>query len=58
MQLIGASGKRILVFQVNDTSSELKLGLTRPEDNEHVAGWDGNADEEDDLDDHLFTKRI
>lgn len=53
--MIGASGQRILVFEVNDPSAELKLGLSRPGDEEDLE-WD--AANEDELDDHLFKKII
>lgn len=56
LNLIGASGQRVLVFEINDPTTQLKLGLTRPQDEEDINGqWDG-AD--DDLDSHLFTKQI
>lgn len=53
--LIGASGKRILVFEVNDLDAELKLGLTRPGDLDEDYDWDSS---EDNLNDHLFIKSI
>ena len=57
LSLIGASGTRIFVFEVNDPAAELRLGLTRPGDIEEDSIWDGTS-AEDDLDDHLFVKRI
>ena len=55
--LIGASGTRIFVFEINDPTAELRLGLTRPGDDEEASIWDGTS-VEDNLDDHLFVKRI
>ena len=54
--LIGASGLRIFVFQINDVNAELRMGLSRPGDMEDLE-WD-NADDQDELEDHLFAKRI
>lgn len=54
--LIGASGTRIFVFEINDATAELRLGLSRPGDEEDSV-WDGTS-AEDDLQDHLFVKRI
>ena len=57
--LIGASGKRVLIFEVNDLSSELKLGLTRPGDIiEQDDEWEANDENEHSLDDHIFVKKI
>ena len=55
LRLIGASGMRILVFEVNDPTAELRLGLTRPGDEEDLE-WDSTN--EDELDDHMFKKVI
>lgn len=57
MSLIGASGTRVFVFEINDLSAELRLGLTRPGDIEEDNIWDGTSSL-DTLDDHLFVKRI
>lgn len=54
--LIGASGTRVFVFEINDAAAELRLGLSRPGDEEDSV-WDGTS-AEDDLLDHLFVKRI
>ena len=58
MALIGASGTRIFVFEVQDPEAELRLGLTRPGDEEEDSIWDGTSVSEDSLDDHLFVKKI
>lgn len=55
MTLIGASGKRILVFEINDLNAKLKLGLSRPNEFGDEFDWE-KSDEK--LDDHLFSKRI
>jgi len=57
LSLIGASGTRIFVFEVNDPAAELRLGLTRPGDMEEDSVWDGTS-AEDDLEDHMFVKKI
>ena len=54
---MGASGTRIFVFEVNDPTAELRLGLSRPGEYEDDSVWEGTAGD-DDLDDHLFYKRI
>ena len=44
---------------MNDLSSSLKLGLTRPgEIIEQDDEWEANEAEEDDMDDHIFVKKI
>mmetsp|Transcript_24439 Transcript_24439/g.30406 ORF Transcript_24439/g.30406 Transcript_24439/m.30406 type:complete len:294 (+) Transcript_24439:38-919(+) len=59
LRLIGASGQRILVFEINDALAELRLGLTRPEEEEDINDhWDNDDGEDDDLASHLFSKRI
>ena len=55
MTLIGASGKRILVFEINDLNAKLKLGLSRPNEFGDEFDWEKSDDK---LDDHLFSKRI
>jgi len=55
LRLMGASGKRVLVFEVNDPTAELKLGLCRPGDEADLFGYEAGKDE---LDDHLFRKSI
>ena len=56
MRLIGASGKRIFVFQINDPAVQLKMGLSRPYAEED---FDEDFDDiNDEPDDHIFSKRI
>ena len=54
LRLIGASGKRILVFEVNNPEVQLKLGLSRP----YEMDFEDFDNVEDEVDDHLFSKRI
>lgn len=55
--MIGASGKRILIFEINEPTAMLGLGLTRPGEVDE-SEWEAKDGLNETLDDHLFVKTI
>ena len=54
--MMGASGKRILVFEINDPNALLGFGLARPWEVDE-SEWEGLGTDQN-LNSHLFTKTI